>query len=120
MLVERARTVLDGDWAVVAFISTFDLRNGRRYRAAFAGAPADAAYADTGLTAIRHFSIPRLTDRNGAAAGAASAEIAALLAAASPTLTELLRNALSCHSPPSCWPTERIRMSSPGSGRSRG
>lgn len=91
-LIERARTELDGDWTVVASIRTFDLRNGRRYRAAFAGAPADAAYADTGLAAIRHFSIPRLTDPDVAAAGAASAEIAALLAAASPALAELLRN----------------------------
>jgi hypothetical protein len=91
-LIERTRAELADDWTVVASIRTFDLRNGRRYRAAFAGAPADATHSDTGLAAIRHFSVPRLTDTDLAAAGAASTEIAALLAAASPTLAELLRN----------------------------
>jgi hypothetical protein len=91
-LVERAMAELDDDWTVVASIRTFDLRNGRRYRAVFAGAPADAAHADAGLASIRHFSVPRLTDADIAAAGTASAEIAALLASASPALAELLRN----------------------------
>ena len=91
-LIEKARAELAEDWTVIASIRTFDLRNGRRYRAAFAGAPADAAHSDTTLGTIRHFSIPRLADADLAAAGAASAEIAGLLSSASPDLAELLRN----------------------------
>ncbi|WP_285446530.1 hypothetical protein [Xanthomonas sp. fls2-241-TYG-148] len=91
-LIERATAELSDEWTVVASIRTFDLRNGRRYRAAFAGAPADATHADATLGSIRHFSIPRLTDRDLAAAGAASAEVAALLASATEVLAELLRN----------------------------
>lgn len=91
-LIERATAELGGDWTVVASIRTFDLRNGRRYRAAFAGAPADAAHADSTLGAIRHFAVPRLTDGDVAAAGTASAEVAALLASATEALAELLRN----------------------------
>jgi hypothetical protein len=91
-LIERARAELAEDWTVIASIRTFDLRNGRRYRAAFAGAPADVAHSDTTLSTIRHFSIPRLADADLAAAGAASAEIAGLLSSASPDLAELLRN----------------------------
>ncbi|NJB91692.1 hypothetical protein GGR72_000018 [Xanthomonas arboricola] len=91
-LIERATAELSDEWTVVASIRTFDLRNGRRYRAAFAGAPADATHADATLGGIRHFSIPRLTDRDLAAAGAASAEVATLLASATEVLAELLRN----------------------------
>lgn len=91
-LIERVMAELGGDWTVVASIRTFDLRNGRRYRAAFAGAPADAAYAEPTLGAIRHFTVPRLTDRDIAAAGTASAEVAALLASATGALAGLLRN----------------------------
>jgi hypothetical protein len=91
-LIERAVGELSDDWTVVASIRTFDLRNGRRYRAAFAGAPADAAYAESTLGTIRHFTVPRLTDSDLAAAGTASAEVAALLACATEALAELLRN----------------------------
>lgn len=91
-LIERATAELGDDWTVVASIRTFDLRNGRRYRAAFVGAPADAAHADVTLGTIRHFSVPRLTDGDVAAAGTASAEVAALLGSASKALAELLRN----------------------------
>lgn len=91
-LIEQALAKLSHDWTVVASIRTFDLRNGRRYRAAFAGAPADAAFADSTLGTIRHFTVPRLTDGDVAAAGTASAEVAALLASATQALAELLRN----------------------------
>lgn len=91
-LIERAVGELGDDWTMVASIRTFDLRNGRRYRAAFAGAPADAAYAESTLGTIRHFTVPRLTDSDLAAAGTASAEVAALLACATEALAELLRN----------------------------
>lgn len=91
-LIERAMGELGNDWTVVASIRTFDLRNGRRYRAAFAGTPADDAHAEPTLGTIRHFAVPRLTDRDVAAAGAASAEVASLLASATEALAELLRN----------------------------
>ena len=91
-LIERTTSELRDTWTVVASIRTFDLRNGRRFRGAFAGAPADAAYADSSLSAIRHFSVPRLTDNDVAAAGTASPEVAALFASATEALAELLRN----------------------------
>ncbi|MBL3561926.1 ATP-binding protein [Rhodovulum sulfidophilum] len=91
-LIERAMAELGSDWTVVASIRTFDLCNGRRYRAAFAGPSANAEFAEPTLGTIRHFNIPRLTDRDVAAAGTASAEVAALLAAATEALAELLRN----------------------------
>lgn len=91
-LIERAMAELGGDWTVVASIRTFDLRNGRRYRAAFAGPPANAEFAEPTLGTIRHFNVPRLTDGDLAAAGTASAEVAALLASATKAFSDLLRN----------------------------
>lgn len=91
-LIERFTVELCDSWTVVASIRTFDLRNGRRYRAAFKGRPADALHADATLGAIQHFSVPRLTDADIVAVGTASAEIAALLASATEALAELLRN----------------------------
>jgi len=91
-LIERATAELSEDWTVVASIRTFDLRNGRRFRTSFAGAPADAAHADETLANIRHFSVPRLTNADLSAAGAESAEVAALLSSTTETLAELLRN----------------------------
>lgn len=91
-LIEQVQSELADEWVVVASIRTFDLRNGRRYRRSFAGAPADAAHADATLGAVRHFRVPRLTDGDLANAGTSSPEIAGLLASATPPLAELLRN----------------------------
>lgn len=91
-LIEDVRHRLAEDWIVVASIRTFDLRNGRRFRQAFAGAPADATHAEGGLASVRHFLVPRLSESDLATVGAASAELAALLASAPPPLAELLRN----------------------------
>ena len=91
-LIEDVREGLADDWIVVASIRTFDLKNGRRFRQAFAGAPADAGHAETGLPAVRHFLVPRLNETDLAAAGAASPELGALLTSAPPRLGELLRN----------------------------
>lgn len=91
-LIEDVSKQLSDDWLVVASIRTFDLKNGRRFRQAFAGAPADANYAETGLAAVRHFCVPRLSETDLAAAGAASQELGALLASAPSRLAELLRN----------------------------
>ncbi|MEJ1165551.1 hypothetical protein V9K97_17720 [Variovorax sp. CCNWLW186] len=91
-LIEQVRSELADEWVVIASIRTFDLRNGRRYRLSFAGAPADAVYADATLRTVRHFVVPRLTDVDLATAGTSSPEIAGLLASATPPLAELLRN----------------------------
>ncbi len=91
-LIEQVRSELADEWVVVASIRTFDLRNGRRYRQSFAGAPADAAHADATLGSVRHFLVPRLTGVDLATAGASSPEIAGLLASATPPLAQLLRN----------------------------
>lgn len=91
-LIEDVRERLADDWIVVASIRTFDLKNGRRFRQAFAGTPADAGHADSGLSAVRHFLVPRLSASDLTAAGAASPELAALLALAPPRLAELLRS----------------------------
>ena len=91
-LIQQVRSELGDEWVVVASIRTFDLRNGRRYRLSFAGAPADAAHADATLGAVRHFLVPRLTEVDLATAGATCPEIAGLLASATPPLAQLLHN----------------------------
>lgn len=91
-LIEQVRSELADEWVVVASIRSCDLRNGRRFKQLFAGAPADAAHADATLGAVRHFLVPRLTDVDLATAGTSSPQIAGLLAAATPPLAELLRN----------------------------
>lgn len=91
-LIEQVRSDLADEWVVIASIRTFDLRNGQRYRKSFAGAPANAAYADTALGAVRHFVIPLLTDVDLATAGMLSPKIAGLLGSATPRFAELLRN----------------------------
>ena len=90
-LIEEARARLD-DWIVVASIRTFDLRNGCRYRTAMAGAPPDPAYADKGLTAVRHFLVPRLAATDLDRLASASPTLAALFSAAPPALHALLHN----------------------------
>ncbi|MEJ2630919.1 MAG: ATP-binding protein [Acidihalobacter sp.] len=91
-LIESVREQLANDWIVIASIRTFDLKNGRRFRRIFGGTPADGEYAAAGLTTVRHFLIPRLSESDLAAVGEASTELDALLGAASSQLTQLLRN----------------------------
>jgi hypothetical protein len=91
-LIETVRERLANDWVVVASIRTFDLKNGRRFRQAFVGTPADINYSDSSLPGVRHFLIPRLRESDLAAAGAASPQLNDLLAAAPLPLAELLRN----------------------------
>ncbi|WP_218840259.1 hypothetical protein [Variovorax sp. YR752] len=90
-LIEAVRKDLV-EWTVVASIRTFDLKNGRRYRDAFAGTPAGSDHADPGLPAVRHFQIHRLSDADLAAVGAASPAMATLLASAPSQLRALLTN----------------------------
>lgn len=91
-LIESVRERLAEDWIVAASIRTFDLKNGRRFRQAFAGSPADADHADPALATVRHFLVPRLNESDLATVGATSPELGALLASAPPALAELLRN----------------------------
>ena len=91
-LIEDVRDRLVDDWIVVASIRTFDLKNGRRFRKAFAGAPADARHAEAELLGVRHFVVPRLSEIDLAATGAASPQLGALLASVPLRLAELLRN----------------------------
>jgi hypothetical protein len=91
-LIETVRERLAEDWIIVASIRTFDLKNGRRFRQAFAGSPADAAHADPALSTVRHFLVPRLNESDLAAVAATSPELGALLTSAPPALAELLRN----------------------------
>ena len=91
-LMEEVKERVADDWIVVASIRTFDLKNGRRFRRIFVGAPADDAYKAPGLSGVRHFLVPRLSESDLAAAGAASPALAALIASAPPRLAELLRN----------------------------
>jgi hypothetical protein len=90
-LIEVLRTSVP-DWAVIASIRTFDLRNGRRFRDAMPGSPPDPVYAETGLANVRHFQVPRLADEDLHAAGAGGDDLGALLAAAPDKLRDLLRN----------------------------
>lgn len=91
-LIEEVRADLSEDWTIVSSIRTFDLKNGRRFRQAFAGAPPDPNYTEPGLAAVRHFLVPRLTETDVAAAGAAAPALGTLLASAPPSLATLLRN----------------------------
>lgn len=91
-LIEQVLTRLADEWIVVASIRTFDLKNGRRYRQAFAGMPAASLSAEQGLAGVRHFAVPRLSDADLATASSASPALAGLLASAPRRLVELLRN----------------------------
>lgn len=91
-LIEDVREKLAEDWIVVASIRTFDLKNGRRFRQAFAGEPAAPDYADASLSTVRHFLVARLSEVDLAEAGVGSPELGSLLASAPTRLTELLRN----------------------------
>lgn len=91
-LIENVRERLSDDWTVVASIRTFDLKNGRRFRQAFAGTPADANHVEPGLSTVRHFLIPRLSESDLAVAGTAAPELGALLNSAPLRLIDLLRN----------------------------
>jgi hypothetical protein len=83
---------LDAFWTVAASIRTFDLKNGRRFRAAFSGSAPDTAFAEPTLRNVRHFQVPRLNDEDLVRAGADAPELGSLLAAAPEKLRELLHN----------------------------
>ncbi|WP_217495359.1 ATP-binding protein [Halofilum ochraceum] len=91
-LIEDVRDRLSDEWIVVASIRTFDLKNGRRFRQAFSGPPADIDFAESGLSKVRHFLVPTLSENDLAAAEKASPELGTLLESAPDALVDLLRN----------------------------
>lgn len=91
-LIEDVRKQLAVEWIVIASIRTFDLRNGRRYKKTFLGEPANAGFAESSLSNVRHFLIPRLSEVDLAAVGIASSELGVLLNSAPRPLAELLCN----------------------------
>ena len=91
-LIEAVDAAPAAEWTVVASIRTFDLKNGRRYRDTIPGPPPDLAFADTALSAVRHFRVPRLEESDLMAAGAQAPALGALMAAAPDKLRDLLGN----------------------------
>lgn len=91
-LLEDVRAGLVDEWTVVASIRTFDLRNGRRFREAFAGTPPDPDHVDASVANVRHFAIPRLAEADLIEAGTKAPGLGALLGSAPPPLGELMRN----------------------------
>lgn len=91
-LIEDAVARLGERWSVIASIRTFDLQNGRRFRAVMAGAPPAAAFSEPGLDAVRHFRIPRLSDEEVRALAKVHPELGRLAETAPPLVQKLLRN----------------------------
>lgn len=90
--IEDALRILGERWSVLASIRTFDLRSGRRFREAMAGAPPSATFAEPGLETVRHFRIPRLGDDELAGLRQRSTQLGELLGHAPSSLRELLKN----------------------------
>ena len=91
-LIEQVSVLAEAGWTIAASIRTFDLRNGRRFRDAMPGSPADPAFSDPLFGAVRHFQIPRLSDADLTAAGTHAPALDGLLTAAPSMLRDLLRN----------------------------
>ena len=91
-LIELAVTRLGERWSVVASIRTFDLLNGRRFRDVMRGEPPNTAFAEEALKQVRHFRIPRLSDRELSELASASPRLGELVTTAPPKLKALLPN----------------------------
>jgi len=81
-------------WQLVATARTFDTRNSRPLRRAFAGSPVapGSAMADDGLEDVRHLLVSDLTDEDLSRAVVPPLALASVLAEASTDLRALLRN----------------------------
>jgi SpoVK/Ycf46/Vps4 family AAA+-type ATPase len=90
--IEDIVAKLKGCWSVVASIRSFDLRNGRRFRALAKGRAPNPIYAEKGLESIRHFCVPTLSSAEIEAAGQHASELHALYATAPVHLQALLAN----------------------------
>lgn len=91
-LIEDILALGGGDWTIVASIRTFDLKNGRRFRSAFAGKPPVTELSDTTLSDTCHIQIPMLSQCDLEAIAHASPRLGDMFSTASPTLQQLLRN----------------------------
>jgi hypothetical protein len=91
-LIDDAARRLSERWSVVASIRTFDLLNGVRYRALFAGSPPNTAFAHPKFGRLRHFVVPTLFADDLAEAATRSPKLKTLLAGAPPPLAALLCN----------------------------
>ncbi len=91
-LIELAVAQLGERWSVVASIRTFDLLNGRRFRAAMRGEPPNPDFAEAGLKQARHFRIPHLSDQELSTLASASPRLGNLITSAPPKLKALLPN----------------------------
>jgi hypothetical protein len=91
-LIELAVGRLGERWSVVASIRTFDLLNGRRFREVMRGEPPNPAFAEADLKQVRHFRIPRLSERELSDLTGACPRLGELVATAPPKLKALLPN----------------------------
>lgn len=79
-------------WRVIATVRSHSLRNGPRWKNAFAGSPADPTRQDPSLSKVRHLLLDGLTDSELAPLLANSPLMASLLRDGHPALATLLRN----------------------------
>lgn len=79
-------------WSVIASIRSFDLRNGRRFKEVFRGAPPDVGFAESDLVDVRHFHVARLSPKEVSDLAAGSPKLRDLEADSPPRVLELLRN----------------------------
>jgi hypothetical protein len=91
-LIEAGQRDLSGRWSVIASIRTFDLKNSKRLRSAFAGTPPVASHADAGASGMRHFRVPPLSDEELADLAGREPRLGALIGSAPATFKGLLQN----------------------------
>lgn len=91
-LIEDGLLRLGDRWSIVASIRTFDLRNGRRFRTIVTGSPPSSEFAEPGLSQVRHFRIPRLTEGELGTLARAHLELGRLAESAPQSMREILRN----------------------------
>ncbi|MEU3166912.1 hypothetical protein [Streptosporangium sp. NPDC006930] len=87
-----AQQLAGSRWEIVATVRRFDLRNGRKWRAMFRGAPVASAHFDSSLQSVRHFLVEDLLPGELESLLQESPALADLLRAAGSRLQQLLSN----------------------------